>query len=61
MKNNRKIKPGQLERRENAIGYLFILPWLIGILVLVLWPMVQSFGYSLNKIRLLPQGMARSS
>ena len=59
MKNNRKIKPGQLERRENAIGYLFILPWLIGILVLVLWPMVQSFGYSLNKIRLLPQGMAK--
>ena len=59
MKNNRKIKPGQLERRENAIGYLFILPWLIGILVLVLWPMVQSFGYSLNKIKLLPQGMAK--
>ena len=59
MKNNRKVKPGQLERRENAIGYLFILPWLIGIIVLVLWPMVQSFGYSLNKIRLLPQGMAK--
>ncbi len=59
MKNGRKTKPGQLERRENAIGYLFILPWLIGVLVLVLWPMVQSFGYSLNKIRLLPQGMAK--
>lgn len=58
-KNGRKIKPGQLERRENAIGYLFILPWLVGIVLLVLWPMVQSFQYSLNKIRLLPQGMAK--
>lgn len=58
-KNGRKIKPGQLERRENAIGYLFILPWLVGIVLLVLWPMIQSFQYSLNKIRLLPQGMAK--
>lgn len=59
MNNKRKTKPGQLERRENAVGYLFILPWLIGIVVLVLWPMVQSFIYSLNKIKLLPQGMAK--
>lgn len=58
-RNGRKIKPGQLERRENAIGYLFILPWLVGIVLLVLWPMIQSFQYSLNKIRLLPQGMAK--
>lgn len=59
MNNKRKTKPGQLERRENAVGYLFILPWLIGIVVLVLWPIVQSFIYSLNKIKLLPQGMAK--
>lgn len=59
MGKKRKTKPGQLERRENAIGYLFILPWLIGLVVLVLWPMIQSFQYSLNKIRLLPQGMAK--
>lgn len=59
MSNKRKTKPGQLERRENAIGYLFILPWLIGLVALVLWPMIQSFQYSLNRIRLLPQGMAK--
>jgi ABC-type sugar transport system permease subunit len=55
----RKTKPGQLERRENSIGYLFVLPWFIGIVTLVLWPMLQSFQYSLNKIKLLPQGMAK--
>ena len=59
MKREKKIKPGQLEKRENNDGYLFILPWLIGFLVLVLWPMVQSFQFSLNKIKLLPTGMAK--
>lgn len=59
MKREKKIKPGQLEKRENNVGYLFILPWLIGFLVLVLWPMVQSFQFSLNKIKLLPTGMAK--
>lgn len=59
MKKERKIKPGQLERRENNVGYLFILPWLLGFLLLVLWPMLQSFQFSLNKIKLLPTGMAK--
>ena len=58
-KGKRVVKPGQLERRENRVGYLFILPWLIGFLALVAWPMIQSFQYSLNKIKLLPQGMAK--
>lgn len=59
MKKERKVKPGQLERRENNVGYLFILPWLLGFLLLVLWPMLQSFQFSLNKIKLLPTGMAK--
>lgn len=52
-------KVGKLEKRENRVGFLFILPWLIGIVVLVLYPMLQSFNYSLNRIKLLPQGMAK--
>lgn len=55
----RKIKPGRLEQKENSVGYLFILPWFIGFVALVLWPMLQSFQFSLNKIRLLPTGMAK--
>lgn len=55
----KKIKPGQLDRRENNMGYFFILPWVIGFVVLVLWPMIQSFQFSLNKIKLLPTGMAK--
>lgn len=51
-----KIKPGKLKQRENMMGYIFILPWLIGIIVLVIYPLLQSFQFSLNNIRMLPTG-----
>lgn len=38
-------------------GYLFILPWLIGFLGLVLWPLIQSFYFSLNNMRITPVGL----
>lgn len=38
------------------MGYLFILPWLIGLLVLVIYPLVDSFRYSLNSIIMSPRG-----
>lgn len=37
-------------------GILFISPWLIGFVVLVIWPLIQSFYFSLNTIRLRPTG-----
>lgn len=53
----KKYKPGKLKRRENMMGYVFILPWLIGIFGLVLYPLIRSFIFSLNNIKLLPTGM----
>ncbi|GEM03948.1 ABC transporter permease [Halolactibacillus miurensis] len=44
-------------KRETIYGYLFILPWLVGFLVLVLYPMIQSFYYSLNNMRITPLGL----
>ena len=32
--------------KDNYTGYVFILPWLIGFLLLTLWPMAQSFYLS---------------
>jgi multiple sugar transport system permease protein len=41
-------------RWESPIaGYLFISPWLLGFLLLTLWPMVQSMYYSFTKYTLL--------
>jgi len=43
-----------LKRWENPIeGYLFLLPWLIGIFTLVLWPFFESIYYSLTQYSLL--------
>lgn len=39
-------------------GFLFIAPWLIGFLTLVLWPLMQSFFFSLNNVRIRPTGRA---
>ncbi|WP_246320579.1 carbohydrate ABC transporter permease [Paenibacillus qinlingensis] len=41
-------------RWESPIaGYLFISPWLLGFLLLTLWPMIRSVYYSFTKFTLL--------
>lgn len=39
--------------KEGYWGYIFISPWLIGLLVLTLWPMLQSLYLSLTQFHLL--------
>lgn len=46
---------GLVARRE-AKGYLFLLPWLLGFAVFFVLPMVQSFRYSLNTVRITAMG-----
>ncbi|MGG3468562.1 sugar ABC transporter permease [Neobacillus pocheonensis] len=42
------------KRWESPIaGYLFISPWLVGFLILTLWPMIQSVYYSFTDYSLL--------
>ncbi|WP_088104658.1 carbohydrate ABC transporter permease [Halalkalibacter urbisdiaboli] len=44
-------------KRNSMYGYLFIMPWMFGFLLLVLWPMIQSFYFSLNNMRITPVGL----
>jgi ABC-type sugar transport system permease subunit len=53
-----KIKPGKLEKREMRMGYVFVLPWIIGVLLFLLIPLGQSFYYMWFNIRISPLGMA---
>lgn len=53
----KKIKPGKLEKHEARIGYLFIAPWLIGVVLFLIKPMVESFQYALASIKMTPSGM----
>ncbi len=40
------------QRKEYLIAYMFLAPWLIGILVFTLWPFINSFLMSLQKTNL---------
>jgi ABC-type sugar transport system permease subunit len=51
-----KVKLGKLEKREARYGYLFVAPWIIGVLLFVLIPLVQSFYYMWYNIRITPLG-----
>ncbi|MCI7814145.1 MAG: sugar ABC transporter permease [Lachnospiraceae bacterium] len=55
-KNKVRRKKGSLKQKEALMGYLFILPWLIGVLIFVLRPLVQSFGFALSKVKMTPKG-----
>lgn len=55
-KQLKKIKPGRLEKRDSRMGVLFISPWIIGALVFLAYPLIQSLQYALNNIRITPLG-----
>lgn len=43
--------------RKTALwGFIFLLPWLLGFLLLFLVPMVQTFQYSFNQLEIVPTG-----
>lgn len=56
---SKKVKPkkvGRLAKREALMGYIFVSPWIIGAIFLLLLPLIQSFQYSLAKIKITPKG-----
>lgn len=55
-KNKIKVKPGRLAKREAITGLLFISPWIVGALVFLAYPLINSFWYALNNIRITPVG-----
>ncbi|MFA9379422.1 MAG: carbohydrate ABC transporter permease [Acetanaerobacterium sp.] len=40
---------------DNAVGYLFLAPWLLGFLILTLYPMLQSLYYSFTSFDMLSE------
>lgn len=51
-----KVRLGKLEKREARAGFLFVLPWIIGVLLFMLYPLCQSFYYMWFNIRITPLG-----
>ena len=55
--NRIRVTRGPLEKQEARAGMLFVLPWIIGAAVFLLYPLGMSLWYSLNNIRLTSEGM----
>ncbi len=51
-----KVRLGKLEKREARAGFLFVLPWIIGVILFMLYPLCQSFYYMWFNIRITPLG-----
>lgn len=51
-----KVKLGKLEKKEARYGYLFVAPWIVGVLMFLLIPLGQSFYYMWFNIRITPLG-----
>jgi multiple sugar transport system permease protein len=52
-KGERNPKRGSLRRKEGRVAFLFLLPWLIGLVGLTLGPMLYSLYLSFTKYNLL--------
>ena len=51
-----RLKKGDLMRRNNRHGYVFIAPFLLGFLVFMLIPIVQSLIFSFNDLKITENG-----
>jgi len=56
-KRFKQLTVGRLAKREAKVGFLFILPWIIGACLFLAYPLGASFVYALHNIRPTPLGM----
>ncbi|MCL2092721.1 MAG: sugar ABC transporter permease [Treponema sp.] len=46
----KKKKLSVFEKRQNFLGYMFLLPWLFGFLVLTVWPFIYTIYLSFHEV-----------
>jgi len=44
------------EKRQGFLGYMFLLPWLIGFLLFTVWPFIYTIFLSFHEVRLTVEG-----
>lgn len=52
-----KRKPLSIERRQTRAGWVFALPWLIGLVYFFIIPFAQSIWYSFNDVKIGDNGL----
>jgi ABC-type sugar transport system permease subunit len=48
------------KRREMMTGYMFVLPWIIGFLLFMAWPIYFSLNMSFNKVIISSEGIKKT-
>jgi len=56
MKKNKIKKLSDFDKRQGFLGYMFLLPWLIGFFIFTVWPFVYTIFLSFHEVRLTIQG-----
>lgn len=54
---SKKKKKSAMAKRRARVGFMFILPWLIGVIFLFLRPLVNAFNYSFHNVLITPTGL----
>ncbi|MCL2286785.1 MAG: sugar ABC transporter permease [Firmicutes bacterium] len=57
VKKKRRLRPSGRTLRNWIYAYIFLLPWLVGFFLLVLYTLERSFYFSRNIIRITPAGL----
>ena len=60
MKKQNKKRLSSEARRENKLGYMFLLPWLIGFVIFTALPLLYTIYLSLNNVSLSARGWEMS-
>ena len=58
-KRTEKKSYRSLSRQHSLWGWVFVSPWVIGITVFFLWPMVESLLYSVSRLSVTEQGFMK--
>ena len=53
-----KHKPLSIERKQTLAGWVFLLPWLIGLIYFFIIPFFESVWYSFNDVKLNTNGLS---
>jgi ABC-type sugar transport system permease subunit len=54
MKNKKKLSV--IDKRQGFLGYMFLLPWLVGFLFFTVWPFVYTIFLSFHEVQLTIEG-----
>lgn len=59
--STKKQRKGRsLEKDKSKWGWIFIAPWILGITVFFVWPMIESFTYSVSKLNVTAGGFSKT-